>query len=636
VVRADARAWAALRGRRAAGACAVGPRVRADRTQSEGSAHGRRAPSTTSTSGTERTLVVPPLPFRPAPRSSVSRSQLPMHPRAARAARADTRRRPRPTPAAGPASAPRRPRLLASLAVAALVAAACSGDDGPELAFAEVAAAEVVQTIAAGAQLEPASRVTVTAPVGGEVVELLVGDGDVVQAGQPVAVLASDGLEAQLAQAEAAVDAADALAAAAAGAGLDLSPVLGGFRAQLDAVVPPLLGAVSDQLDAVQAALEGIQQPDVPPTVELDLGGIELPAPELPDDIELPEGVDLPDGIDPPPPITLPDVTVEVPVPQGPTIDMSGALASIRDARARIAEAERGYRDASTQLRAAEADVGAQADQAAAGQAAAVAAQREQAERALDAARGRLDDLTVLAPADGVVELARGGGAGAGANGLGGLDALAGSLGGGGDLGDLGALGEAFGGGGGDAGGGTTSGPIAEGVSVGVGQALLTIYDLSGFTASVDVDEIDVVEVEEGQTAVVLVDAFPDAELEGIVRHVALAPVAGVGGGTIYPVTVELFRVPEEVRLRVGLTASAEIEVRRVDAETTVPTSALLRRGGDEVVHVVREGRAIEVPVVVTALGDDTAAVEGDLRVGETVVTTGVEQLADGDEVDLP
>jgi hypothetical protein len=160
-----------------------------------------------------------------------------------------------------------------------------------------------------------------------------------------------------------------------------------------------------------------------------------------------------------------------------------------------------------------------------------------------------------------------------------------------------------------------------------------TIYDLSSFTARVEVDEIDIVEVTEDQGVTVLVDAFPDAELRGRVDHVALAPVSGPTGGAVFPVTVQLTDVPEEVGLRVGLTASAEIEVRQVDADTVVPTSALLRRGGAEVVFVVVDDVVREVPVRVAALGDQTAAVEGDLDVGDRVVTTGIEAVSDGDEL---
>lgn len=458
----------------------------------------------------------------------------------------------------------RTARPVTAALAAALVLAACSDDPGPTVETADVTAGEVVQTIAAVAELEPAGRVAVTAPVGGEVVELLVADGDTIEAGDPVARLASDSIELQIAQAEAAVDAADALAGSAGAAGLDLSPIFGAFAGQLDATLPPILDTLRDQTVVIE-------------------------------DDDLREA-----------------------------------------AEERLGEARRSYEDAAGQLRDAERDAAGQAQAATDAQAAAAAAQRRQAELALEAAESRGDELVVVSPADGVVELGRADAGGAAPD-LGGLAGQLGGAGGGaGDAGDVGAL---LGGGGSSS--AAPAGPVAEGVSLAAGATIATVYDLSSFTARVDVDEIDVVEVAEEQAVTVLVDAFPDAELRGTVDHVALAPTAGAAGGAIFPVTVRLTEVPDDVQLRVGLTASAEVEVRRIEADAVVPTAALLRRGGDEVVFVVDPdpdadaddgARTVrEVAVTVAALGEDTAAVEGELVAGDVVVTAGVETVSDGD-----
>jgi HlyD family secretion protein len=291
-----------------------------------------------------------------------------------------------------------------------------------------------------------------------------------------------------------------------------------------------------------------------------------------------------------------------------------------------VAEARRSYQESVAELAAAERSSRDQAQQAEASQRRAVEAQREQARLALEAAEAREDELIIRAPASGVVELGRaGGGGGTGLEGLG--------MFGMGDLGDMGDL----------AGAGDLEGlappsdddapPLARGAEVSAGQTLLTIYDLSSFSARVRVDEIDVVQVEEGQRATVLVDAYPDAELDGHVASVALSPERAGGGGATFLVKVALSGVPDEVSLRVGLTASSEIVVREVDGETVVPTSALLRRGREDLVRVVRDGIVHDVVVQVDAIGDQRAAVTGDLEEGERVVTTGVDQLADGDEV---
>jgi HlyD family secretion protein len=543
----------------------------------------------------------------------------------------------------------RAPATLALVLVSGLVLSACTGEEGPTIETATVRAGEVVQTVQAPAQLDASDRAEVSAPLGGEVERLLVQDGDVVAAGDEVVRLASDSLDSQVAQAEAVLASTEELGAASAGAGFDLSPVLSAFRGQLDTVFPALLESLGSQLETTEstlaAAIAGVEETtratdelgrdleealaEARRTLEsLDRDRRSLGPDELDRHLDLEPDVDL----------DLPELDAVGPstVPDGAGIAdaLTEARRSAADARRQLRDTEVAFRSASQQLLDAERELESQAEATTAAQAAAVQAQVEQAQLALDATRSRIDDLVVVAPIDGVVELARGGGGGTpGLEGLPpGLGDLADGLGDGlGEAGDLGGLlGEGAGSG---APGEVTSGPIAPGVEVGPGQPLLSVFDLSGFVARVEVDEIDVVQVREGQAVTVRVDAFPGAELEGRVEHVALAPSRDVIGGALYPVTVELNRVPDDVALRVGLTASAEIEVRRLDGDTVVPTSALLRRGEAEVVHVVRDGIAVEVPVGILAIGDQDAAIEGDVRAGERVVTTGVELVADGEEV---
>jgi HlyD family secretion protein len=522
----------------------------------------------------------------------------------------------------------RRRRIPIVVAAAAtLLLAACSGDEESTFGSAEVTSGPVVQTVAAAGTLQPADRTTVSAPAAGEIETLEVTDGDVVEVGDPLFILRSEALEQQLAQAESAVEAAELFAGTAAGAGIgvDVAPLVGALRAQLDAVIPPVLGALEDQVQALEATVTAVtaatQESGEATAAALrdladSLGG------QLPEELGVdPELIAAP-GLD--------AVTVQV--------DTTDLEASLHDARQRLRSAQSEYRSASAQLGDVEAQAQSQAAEAARTQAAATELQREQAELAVAAVQERLDQLAVVAPAAGVVELSRGGAAAAGgaAGALGGLD------------GDLGSLADSLGGGdlagsaggevadllGGSA-GGQDAGPPAVGVRVGTGQPLLTIFDLDGFTVAAEVDELDIVDVELGQNVVVLVDAFPDAELAGVVEHIAIEPRTAGLGGALYPVTVRLVDRPDDVRLRVGMTASVEIRVREVDGELVVPSSALLRRGADEVVHVVRDGVARRVEVTVLALGDGTAAVGGDLAVGDTVITTGVELLEDGQEVTL-
>lgn len=439
--------------------------------------------------------------------------------------------------------------VAAGVVAAGLLAAGCTSSPEPVLSLGEVTTGEVVETVAAPATLEPRDRVVVAAPASGTVARLLVEDGDVVEAGDDLLRLAAPSVDQSIAQARAAVEAADALAGVQAG--VDLSPLLDAVGGQLEAVVPDLLGALEEQAGA------------------------------LPKEVRA-------------------------------------------DARARIDDARQRYREAQARLEAAERDAAATAASATASQRAAAEAQRRQAEVALDAARSRADDLLVTAPTDGVVELARGGDGGGGAPDASALEGLAESGGAGGDLGAL--LG-------GSAAGTSAAGPVAQGTEVGAGQALLTVFDLGAFRAGAEVDELDVVDVEEGQQATVLVEAFADLELRGVVDHVAIEPQPSPTGGVVYPVTVRLVAVPDDVTLRVGLSGSVEIVTATVDADTVVPSSALRRRGADDVVYVARDGTIHEVPVTVDAIGQNEAAVTGELEAGDHVVVEGIDEVSDGDPV---
>ncbi|MFW6331149.1 MAG: biotin/lipoyl-binding protein, partial [Gemmatimonadota bacterium] len=153
--------------------------------------------------------------------------------------------------------------------VLAVILAACTGDEPTRVDTAEVGRDSVVQSVAAAAVLEPADRVTVAAPSAGEVVELTVEDGDRVRAGDPLMVLRSPSLEGQLEQAEAALEATSVLGSAAGLTG-GLDPTLvsgltgasaggggGGLTAGLD--LAPLIGALRAQLQQSNATIASLQ-----------------------------------------------------------------------------------------------------------------------------------------------------------------------------------------------------------------------------------------------------------------------------------------------------------------------------------------------------------------------------------------
>lgn len=298
-------------------------------------------------------------------------------------------------------------------------------------------------------------------------------------------------------------------------------------------------------------------------------------------------------------------------------------------AERQVADAERQYAQSSAAARAAVEQVSAGAGSIETALNAVGGAQRAQAQAAVVAARGVVDALTVVAPIDGVVS-------------LGGVES-----GGGGDLsglvGDLPAevqgQAQAFLGGGGAAAPRTTSAELTVGQAVSTGTGLLTITDVSALGVTAEVDETDVLLVEPGTRATVEIDAVPDAVYTASVTSVDVAPTASTRGGVAYRVRLTL----DEGRTadgepapapKPGMSAVVDLQVRSsADGSLAVPSSAVVRDGGDDTVLVVRNGRVDRRTVELGAQGEDRIEVLDGVEEGERVVARDADRLADGDSV---
>lgn len=96
--------------------------------------------------------------------------------------------------------------------------------------------------------------------------------------------------------------------------------------------------------------------------------------------------------------------------------------------------------------------------------------------------------------------------------------------------------------------------------------------DLAEMELHVDVDEADVGNVAEGQAAAFTVDAFPNETFPARITQVRLAPSEGAG-----VVTYEAILTVDNagLRLRPGMTATAEITVDEIENALLIPNEAL-------------------------------------------------------------
>ncbi len=147
------------------------------------------------------------------------------------------------------------------------------------------------------------------------------------------------------------------------------------------------------------------------------------------------------------------------------------------------------------------------------------------------------------------------------------------------------------------------------------GAKLMSIVeDGAGLTLTLAVDELDILSVQPGQSVKLSVDALDDAELSGTVQKIA--PLGDTSASvTTYDVTVAI--TGEDARVKGGMNVSGEIVVNTAENATLIPTDALQK--DDEGYFVTLQSGEIR-RVTIDVMTDDTTQILEGISVGETVV----------------
>jgi len=167
---------------------------------------------------------------------------------------------------------------------------------------------------------------------------------------------------------------------------------------------------------------------------------------------------------------------------------------------------------------------------------------------------------------------------------------------------------------------------VEPGELVSAGRTVLEIVGDDALELEVQLPESTLTDIKEGQSVEV---EFPllGRTVTGTVTTIAAAAPQSAG---LFPVIVTL---PDNTDLRAGLTARLVLAADVAEG-LVVPVEAVVNRSGDDPrVLAVHDDRVAMRPVQVLAIAGRHAVIEGELEVGDTVVTRGHAALADGDKV---
>ncbi len=168
-----------------------------------------------------------------------------------------------------------------------------------------------------------------------------------------------------------------------------------------------------------------------------------------------------------------------------------------------------------------------------------------------------------------------------------------------------------------------TSVKAEEGDTVEAGAEMFEIVDETVVDILAEVDEIDVLKLSVGAEASISLDALSGRELVGIIKKIGDSKRNQ--GVVSYPITIRV-EPPEDVRLRGGLSATAEVTIGRQDDVLLIPSQAVGGSFTRPTVEVVEGDLTRTAPVELGSSNDFWVVVESGVSEGDVVVMKVVAQ----------
>jgi HlyD family secretion protein len=156
------------------------------------------------------------------------------------------------------------------------------------------------------------------------------------------------------------------------------------------------------------------------------------------------------------------------------------------------------------------------------------------------------------------------------------------------------------------------------------GQPILYLPDLSTMVVDIEVNEIDIGKIRIGGPVEVKLETYSDVTFRGQILQIgSLARLKQMQNGTassikVFDVTVKI--EDTDPRLKPGLTATLDIIIDRQKDALPVPLSAVMSRGGEDIVFVINAGK-VEPRKIISGLSNEhRVMVREGLRPGERVI----------------
>lgn len=181
------------------------------------------------------------------------------------------------------------------------------------------------------------------------------------------------------------------------------------------------------------------------------------------------------------------------------------------------------------------------------------------------------------------------------------------------------------------------------------GSTMMVIADPSESLTEVQVDEADIAQVREGQSADIFAAAYPDTPLPGTIQSIATVARQTPGQAGLSFLVKILLDEQDVLAIRPGMSVRADIYTSSSEETLAVPVQAVLydeetdedesekTKGEQTYVFVMEDGKAKRKDVEVGISSDSDQEIKSGLNEGDIVISGPfrvLRNLADGDTVE--
>lgn len=171
---------------------------------------------------------------------------------------------------------------------------------------------------------------------------------------------------------------------------------------------------------------------------------------------------------------------------------------------------------------------------------------------------------------------------------------------------------------------------VSPGAYIGIGAPIVNLEKIDTLKINFKVPELYLADIKTGQGVEVMLDALPGRTFNGTIY--AIDPHVDVNGRSL---SIRATLLNTDGSLRPGLFARLLVKGLTEREVVVVPESAIVPRGGDNVVFAIEDGKAVESKVKLGNRKAGFVEILDGLKAGASVVTAGQQRLRNGSSVEI-